>query len=169
MPLHQERLAVGDLLEGVATRFAPRAETDRSVAVEPSGDAFVVGDRLRLEQAVGNLVENALRYGAGNVRLSSRLDDSGVELHVTDDGPGLPAGFASSAFDRFTRADPARSRGGAGLGLSIVRAVARAHGGEAHLRNREPMGLDAWLTLPRPAGRTHRDADPAHDRLDLTS
>ena len=56
--------------------------------------------------------------------------------------------FAGHAFDRFTRADPARGRGGAGLGLAIVRAIARAHGGDAHAVNVPGGGLDAWISLP---------------------
>jgi signal transduction histidine kinase len=85
-------------------------------------------------------------------------------LHVGDEGPGLPPGFSVMAFDRFTRGDAARGRGGAGLGLSIVRAVARAHGGEAHLRNVEPTGLDAWITLP-----TVAEASPALTEFSSTS
>ena len=86
---------------------------------------------------------------SGGIRLWSRAGDGAAELHVGDQGPGLPPGFSATAFDRFTRGDAARGRGGAGLGLSIVRAAARAHGGEAHLHNLEPTGLDAWITLPR--------------------
>ena len=84
-------------------------------------------DRLRIEQALGNLVENALRYGGGTVRLAG---DTQI-LRVSDEGPGFPAGFAPRAFERFSRADESRGTGGAGLGLAIVAAVAEAHGGAA--------------------------------------
>ena len=74
-------------------------------------------DPLRVEQALGNLVDNALAYGGGSVTLAARPRDGVVELHVTDNGAGFPEGFVERAFDRFSRADDARSRGGTGLGL----------------------------------------------------
>jgi signal transduction histidine kinase len=71
-----------------------------------------------------------------------------VALHVRDGGPGFPAEFLPAAFERFTRGDPARSRGGAGLGLSIVAAIAAAHGGTAGARNLDAGGADVWIELP---------------------
>jgi signal transduction histidine kinase len=72
-----------------------------------------------------------------------------VELHVLDEGPGFQDGFAERAFDRFSRDDDARSRGGAGLGLAIVRAIARAHGGDSGARSRaDRRGADVWIALP---------------------
>jgi signal transduction histidine kinase len=148
--IHRQPLVVSELMGAIAERFASRAAAaDRPISIEADGGASILADRSLLEQAVGNLVENSLRYGAGGIRVWSRSDDGAVELHVTDQGPGVPPGFSEMAFDRFARGDRARGRGGAGLGLSIVRAVARAHGGEAHLRNLEPTGLDAWITLPQ--------------------
>ncbi|MGH3134878.1 MAG: sensor histidine kinase, partial [Gaiellaceae bacterium] len=99
--------------------------------------------------ALGNLVENALRYGAGDVELSASTVDGVVELHVTDQGAGFPPEFLERAFERFTRPDAARPRGGTGLGLSIVRVIAEAHGGTAHAENREAGGSDVWIALPR--------------------
>ena len=104
---------------------------------------------MRLEQALDNLVENAFVYGAGSVVLAAVADDGRVELHVRDEGPGVPEEFLPWAFDRFSRADEARGGGGTGLGLAIVDLVARAHGGEARLRNRPEGGADAWLSLRR--------------------
>jgi signal transduction histidine kinase len=108
----------------------------------------VCADPLRAEQALSNLVENALRHGAGTVTLSAACHDGTVELHVTDGGPGFPEDFLAVAFERFSRPDAGRSVEGAGLGLSIVRSIARAHGGEAHAGNRPGGGADAWITLP---------------------
>ena len=79
--------------------------------------------------------------------LSAAFANGPVELHVRDDGAGFPPGFLERAFERFARADPARGRGGAGLGLAIVRTIAEAHGGSAHAANR-PQGADVWLALP---------------------
>ena len=73
--------------------------------------------------------------------------DGQAELHVQDEGPGFPEGFVDHAFDRFSRADPARQGPGAGLGLAIVGVIANAHGGSAHAANRDG-GADVWLELP---------------------
>ena len=112
-------------------------------------DAFVIDlDDTRIEQALANLVENALLYGAGDVELFAARSNGTVELHVADRGPGFPPAFLERAFDRFSRADEARSDGGAGLGLSIVGLIAEAHGGKAHAANRPGGGADVWLELP---------------------
>ena len=94
------------------------------------------------------MVDNALRHGAGDVHLEARRADGSVELHVTDYGNGFPAGFEARAFERFSRADAARSGGGTGLGLAIVETIAAAHGGGAHAANRPGGGADVWITLP---------------------
>jgi signal transduction histidine kinase len=137
LPLQLQEVVVDELFAAVLRRVDWRGK--RVVAV-PSG-AIVHGDRLRLEQALVNLVDNALRYGGESIELSSR----GSELHVTDDGPGFPSDFVERAFDRFSRADTARGRGGAGLGLAIVRTIAQAHGGSAHAANGP---ADVWIVLP---------------------
>jgi signal transduction histidine kinase len=100
-----------------------------------------------------NLIDNAVRYAAGHVRVRVSADDEHwALLTVTDDGPGIPPHSLERAFDRFTTLDDARSRGsdtaGAGLGLAIVRATAIAHGGTAWLENAGP-GLRAVVRLPR--------------------
>jgi signal transduction histidine kinase len=144
LPLKIESLSVPDLLERVAGRF--RAATG-DVAVDAPEGLVVSADRLRLEQALGNLVANAATHGEGPVRLSARLRHDSVELHVEDAGPGVPVDFIPRAFERFTRADEARTGGGAGLGLAIVDAVARAHGGRAGAEERVG-GADFWIALP---------------------
>src|SRR5581483_5465546 len=100
----------------------------------------------RLEQALGNLVANGLAHGAGTVELYAQAVNGHVELHVTDEGSGFPPEFVARAFDRFSRADSARSGGGSGLGLAIVEAIAKAHGGTAGAANRE-RGADVWISL----------------------
>jgi len=101
-----------------------------------------------LEQALGNLVDNALRHGAGEIRIEVERSPDVVELRVSDEGSGFPQTFLPRAFDRFARADEARGGGSTGLGLAIVDAVARAHGGEAGARNQPGGGAVVWLTLP---------------------
>jgi signal transduction histidine kinase len=144
--LRPERLAAGDLLQSVGNRFAWRAEeAARPLEVDAPEELAFTGDRLRLEQALGNLVENALRHGEGAVRIEARAVDGHVELHVVDEGAGLPADFLPRAFQRFSRAAESRAGAGAGLGLAIVAAIAGAHGGAAHA-----SGRDVWISLPGP-------------------
>src|SRR5439155_21431354 len=142
--LRPERLSARGLLGSVSNRYAWRAqEAARRLEVHAPADLTFTGDRLRLEQALGNLVENALRHGAGGVRVEARSVDGRVELHVHDAGAGLPSEFVPRAFQRFSRADESRTGGGAGLGLAIVAAIAGAHGGAAHA-----TGADVWFSLP---------------------
>src|SRR5205823_75040 len=142
--LRPEQLSARDLLRSVGNRFAWRAqEAARPLEVDAPDELAFTGDRLRLEQALGNLVENALRHGEGAVWVQARSVDGRVELHVLDEGAGLPAGFLPRAFQRFSRAEESRTGGGAGLGLAIVAAIAGAHGGSAHAE-----GRDVWITLP---------------------
>jgi two-component system OmpR family sensor kinase len=150
LPIHLEPTDVNDVLESVAVRFAVRAEAEgRIVSTDTSESLVALTDRLRLEQAIGNLVDNALSHGGGCVVLSAAGDAASVEVHVTDEGPGFPASFLERAFDRFSRADDARRRRGSGLGLAIVDTVASAHRGTAHAANRVGGGADVWITLPR--------------------
>jgi heavy metal sensor kinase len=149
LPLRLERLDARELLDAVAGRHATRAQTNgRTLVVADDVEVTVLGDRLRLEQAVGNLVDNALRHGAGPVLLDAVSDDGAVELSVHDDGAGLSAEFLPHAFERFSRSDSARSGAGAGLGLAIVDAVARAHGGSAVARNDAAGGFSVTIVLP---------------------
>ena len=148
LPLRQSELSSRVLLEAVARRFTTRvASAGRRLEVDP-GDTDFPGDRLRLEQALGNLVDNALRHGAGTIRLAAVKRDGVVELRVSDEGPGFPPAFLTRAFDRFTRADEARGGGASGLGLAIVDAIARAHGGTAAAANGDGRGTVVSLTLP---------------------
>jgi two-component system, OmpR family, sensor kinase len=149
LPVRRTDLPAGELLESVAHRFAARARAEqRPVRTGEGTDIQVSADPARVEQALANMVDNALRHGRGDVVLSACIRDGNVELHVRDEGPGFPPDFLGSAFERFSRADEARSRGGTGLGLAITDAVARAHGGSAHAANREEGGADVWLMLP---------------------
>jgi heavy metal sensor kinase len=151
LPLRRSSVRVMQLFERVAERFEPRTRHEtRPVEVVRSVET-VDGDVLRLQQALGNLVDNALRHGNGTVRLSTLRRDRRIELHVTDEGPGFPHAFLERAFDRFTRADESRTGGGAGLGLAIVELIARAHGGDAGAANLAEGGADVWLSLPADA------------------
>jgi two-component system OmpR family sensor kinase len=148
LPVRIEDLDAGDLLVRVAGRFQTRARVEgRPLQPDPAPGVTVRADPARLEQALANLVDNALSYGDGTVELTALASDGSVEIHVRDEGPGFPPAFLPRAFERFTRADEARSRGGTGLGLAIASAIAVAHGGTAHAANRE-AGADVWIAIP---------------------
>jgi signal transduction histidine kinase len=158
LPVRPARVSVAPMLEGVAGRFAARAhERGRTLVVSADDHLAVRADRGRLEQALVNMVENALAHGRGVVELKAVRRGQRVELHVLDEGPGFPPDFLPRAFDRFSRADEARGRGGTGLGLSIVDAIARAHGGRAGAGERPGGGADVWITV---------EGDPAEPALE---
>ena len=145
-------ISADDLLASVAARFARRArDAGRELVAEAPAGLELVCDPIRISQALGNLIDNSLRYGAGDITLAADRRSSVVELHVRDDGGGFPASFLPRAFERFSRADDARSGPGSGLGLAIVQAIARAHGGSAVATNRVGGGSDVWVALPRGA------------------
>ena len=132
---------------GDSRRAKGASEATFEISVPPG--LRVRADRQRLEQALSNLVDNALRYGGRPVRLRAIAVDGVVELHVVDQGPGFPAPFVAHAFERFSRPEGDRSQPGNGLGLAIVEAIARAHGGHAEARNAADAGADVALVLPR--------------------
>ncbi|HEV2903174.1 MAG TPA: ATP-binding protein [Gaiellaceae bacterium] len=146
LPLRREPVRAGELLGAVREAFRFRAEAEGRPIEADSADAIVLeADRLRLEQALGNLVDNALRHGAGAIRLDAVEQDGQVDLHVRDEGPGLAPEFLPHAFERFSRADAARTGGGAGLGLALASAIAEAHGGAAQAASGR---ADVWLSIP---------------------
>jgi two-component system OmpR family sensor kinase len=147
LPLRRTSVPVAELLGTIATRFRRRADDEgRTIEVAAARDLVALVDRRRIEQALSNLVENALRHGAGTVRLEAVAGPGTLTVHVTDEGQGLPPQFLELAFERFTRADGSRT--GAGLGLAIVAAIAEAHGGSAVAANATTGGADIALVVP---------------------
>ena len=141
--LRLEELEACELFDGVAGRFASRAAA-AGRRIEFDGGGTFRGDRDRLEQALGSLVDNALAHGEGTVRLEAEPAGDTIVIRVSDEGPGFPDDFVPRAFERFSRADEARTSGGAGLGLAIVDAVARAHSGGV-----SASGSTVTIVLPR--------------------
>ena len=181
--LRPEALDVGALLAAAADRFAARAAgAGVRVVVRDRLDGIVVtADRQALERMLANLIANALVAvgdpavrdpGTGHVWLGARRirrsDEAfhSIVIDVTDNGLGFPPGSLERVFDRFYRADVARSRstGGSGLGLSIVRDLARAHGGDAFAENVAPGGARVSVVLPEvpvvPAGWSAQARSP---------
>lgn len=155
LPLRSELLEVETLFEAVQARFEWRAqELGKTIAAIPAPGLQIEGDRMRLEQALGNLVDNALRHGGEEVTLRTVASGGSVELHVTDNGAGLPDAFLPHAFERFTRADA--SRGGSGLGLAIVETIAKSHGGTASVQSTPRGGADAMVCVPLEKGIINR-------------
>ena len=139
------------LLEAVADARVVAPDHRWQLAL-PDEPVTVVGDDARLHQVVTNLLSNAASHtpAGTTVTVSAATADDTVRLDVHDDGPGLPSDLVDEAFDRFTRGDSSRTRasGGAGLGLSLVSAIAEAHGGSASLTSR-PGDTTFTVTLPR--------------------
>jgi signal transduction histidine kinase len=125
-------------------------ERDIAVVVETPPHLIVYGDRDLLQQAIANLVDNAVKFSApgGSVQLTGSVG-SGVRIVVTDQGPGIPEADRQRATERFFRGEAARSTPGSGLGLSLVLAVAQLHGGTLRLEDGQP-GLRAVLAVPLP-------------------
>jgi two-component system OmpR family sensor kinase len=157
LAIRRDKVGAAELLGSVRERFGSRAAAQGvHVDVVAPDSLALTADRLRLEQALGNLLDNALRHSGRRIQLAAEPVGDRVELHVRDNGAGFPEDFIDSAFERFTRADAARGGGGAGLGLAIVAVVAEAHGGAVGACNRPTGGADVWLALSSPAAVTPR-------------
>ena len=153
LPVRPVQLDLSALLSEVSDSFKTVA-SDRGVSIErrvpPNMQAHV--DPARIRQAVFNLLDNALRHSPaqGTVELCAEQGNGLISVNVLDSGNGFALAFIDHAFEPFARADSsrARSEGGAGLGLAIVRAIAKAHGGTAVASNRDAGGAQVTLTLP---------------------
>jgi len=154
LPLHKTRLDPADLARSTIERFQHRAG-EHGVTLDllaPDGLA-IEADALRLQQALGNLLDNAIAHTpkGGRVRVAVAMNGAAkLAISVADTGQGFPDGFLDRAFAPFTRADAGRSRqrGGAGLGLAIVKGVVDAHGGVAEAANLPEGGAIVTLHLP---------------------
>jgi two-component system, OmpR family, sensor kinase len=140
-----------DLLD-LAAGEADRLGRALGLAIEVTGDpVVVVGDADRIRQVLGNLAANSAAAGATKARLLVTADRVAAGIEFADDGPGFPPELADRVFERFVRGDRSRTAAGAGLGLSIVRAVVAGHGGEVAAGNGAPLG-GAVVTVRLPVG-----------------
>jgi signal transduction histidine kinase len=135
-----------------ATALRPQAEAKGlSLRAECDGDAYVMGEPGLLRQLVTNLTENAIKFtSSGGVQVRMHSENSDARLDVTDTGPGIAADALPQVFERFYRADPARSRAveGTGLGLAVARNIARAHGGDIDVASEIGKGTTFSVRLP---------------------
>jgi signal transduction histidine kinase len=138
-----------DSVDGLLPRLAPDRMGDVTVEIDPRQE--VVSDPVAFERVVGNLIANALKYGAPPVVVRAAGDGGPFRLFVEDRGPGVPPDFVPQLFERFTRADHG-TRGGAGLGLAIARGFAEAVGANLAYEPAEPHGARFVLVLPTKSG-----------------
>jgi len=146
LPIHREPVSMPELMSWTQSRFGDVARNaGRRLTASALDEPVVHADRDRLRQVMTNLVDNALRHGAGDIAMEATVGSSGVTITVRDEGAGFPASFAPRAFDRFARADHSRRIDGAGLGLSIVQAIVDAHGGTVSVGVGRPATVGVWL------------------------
>lgn len=138
-----------DLREALQALVALRRDMGQTVTLSPGAGGVILAAPLSFRRMIDNLLDNAARY-AGSATIDTRRSESRVEVSVSDDGPGLPADLLQRIVEPFERGETSRNRGtgGAGLGLSIVRALAEGQGGDLLLANRPGGGLTATLTFP---------------------
>ncbi len=152
MTLDLQPIALPPLVEKVFGDLKARADPKNIRLVNRAPDVTVRADSSRLEQVLGNLIDNAIKYGreGGSVTVGGRaMDGAQIEAFVLDDGPGIPAEALDRLFERFYRVDKARSReqGGTGLGLAIVKHIIQNHGGKVWATSQIGKGATFFFTL----------------------
>jgi len=150
--LDKSRLDLSGIVREAVDLFGPLAE-DRDGAIQcelPKGPVFVRGDIGRLQRAVANVLDNAIKYSGegGIVKLVLKTDAGQAKLLISDRGPGISEADMPRVFDRFYRAEKSRTTPGSGLGLSLALAIVRAHGGDISIKSSEGNGSEFTITLP---------------------
>jgi len=146
----REQAVAMDVDAMLETLKADAEDAGNDVALNGSASSPYTGRPLALKRCIGNLLDNALKFGT-SARISVRDTAQTLTIEIADDGPGVPNDELERVFEPYYRVEASRSRdtGGSGLGLSIARGIARAHGGDVTLRNADRGGLIATVTLPR--------------------
>jgi PAS domain S-box-containing protein len=156
-----------ELINDVIDEFRPLIEsTGQQIRLDlPMAPVVALGDRSRLQQALTNLVANAIKFApaGGVIALRARQDEAWCEIDVEDDGPGIPSEIMPTLFKRYSRAPGAARAAGTGLGLLIVREIVEAHGGIVGVDSTPGQGSRFWFRIPaaepRIANRGVRPAD----------
>jgi signal transduction histidine kinase len=168
--MDKTRLDLGELATSTADEMRLLAE-EKAIRLHThaAGRVHVEGDRVRLQQVIVNLIDNAIKYtqGGGEIEISVGREGDTAVLEVSDNGAGIPVHALAHVFERFYRADKARSRatGGAGLGLSIVKAICTAHSAEVKVSSEEGQGSCFRVELPLLDVFTGAGASPARREL----
>jgi signal transduction histidine kinase len=152
VPDRRVTIDLAQVMQDMSELYEPLAEMSGVLLQTRLATAMVRADRELLSRAIANLIDNALKYGAREVLLMTREADTFAEITVSDDGPGIPPDQRTRAIERFVRLDNARTLPGGGLGLAMVNAVARLHGGTLTLTDGGgpgQRGLQAIIRLPR--------------------
>lgn len=158
VPLRLSATPVSEVIMPPVERLLPQAQRNQvTLSVEISPDLpLVLVDGERVQQVVSNLVHNAIKFtpGGGTITVHAAVEagQNRMLVNVSDSGVGIPPGDLKRIFERFYKADRARSSGGTGLGLAIARHLVQAHGGQIWAKSREGKGSDFYFTLPL-AGR----------------
>ena len=151
VPIHPVPIAVREHVEEIVAASA--GERSNEVEIEIPNELTARIDQTVFERVVSNLLTNALRHGDSPVLVTAARQDRHFRIAVQDCGNGVPAEFVEDLFERFTRSDEARARGlGSGLGLSIARSYARAHGGDLVYEDAPPHGARFELVVPQQPG-----------------
>ncbi|ODT87182.1 ATP-binding protein [Phenylobacterium sp. SCN 70-31] len=145
-PGERTPLELSSLIESLCDEMA---ETGARAEAEAGEKVVLEGDPMALRRLFANLLENAVKFG-GQARARVFRDAGHAVVEIDDDGPGIPAADTERVFEPFYRREPSRNRqtGGIGLGLAVVRSIARGHGGDVSLINRQGGGLRARVLLP---------------------
>jgi two-component system phosphate regulon sensor histidine kinase PhoR len=155
--LNLQSVALRSLVEKVLGDYKARASTKNTQLSNETTSLVARADADRLEQVLGNLIDNAIKYGRneGRIIVKGRVLENGqIEVAVEDDGPGIPPEALERVFERFYRVDKARSReqGGTGLGLSIVKHIVQSHGGKVWATSEPGQGATFYFTVPQDSG-----------------
>ena len=148
--IERKKFDGGAAVEKIAAFYRTLAE-DRHVAIHCSGEGEIYADPVLFERAVSNLVDNALRFtpDGGEIKISIMIRDAHSEIAVSDNGCGIATEHLPRVFDRFYRADPSRSSGGAGLGLALVKSIVDLHGGTVRIESEVGHGTIVTIIFPK--------------------
>jgi two-component system, OmpR family, heavy metal sensor histidine kinase CusS len=148
--IERKKFDGGAAVEKIAAFYRTIAE-DRNVAIHCSGEGEIYADLVLFERAVSNLVDNALRFtpDGGEIKISVTVRNAHSEIAVSDNGSGIAPEHLPRVFDRFYRADPSRSSGGAGLGLALVKSIVDLHGGSVRIDSEVGHGTIVTIIVPK--------------------
>ena len=163
-PIARKRFDARKAVEKIAAFYQTAAE-DRHVTITCSGEGQIYADPDLFERAVGNLLDNALRFtpDRGSIQVAVSKHSNDFEVAISDNGCGIAAEHVPRVFDRFYRAESSRTSDGAGLGLALVKSIVELHGGSASIQSEMGRGTTVKLTFPAVSQRDHGSVDGPAD------